>query len=147
LSLFSRALRKAYQELIGDRRDRLTFWVLAGFLPTFIIARLLVAVDPHLFVHIHGTHVHHFTYGIFVLAAVGFVAIVSARPARWLLALVYGIGLALSFDEFGMWVRLTDNYHLDQSEDIMVVILVILVIIVYFADFLRRLLHYLRPGR
>jgi len=102
------------------------------------VARWLVHHDPQLFLHIHGIHVHHFTYGIIVLAVVGFISLVWDRPSRRALATFFGLGLALSFDEFGMWVRLTDNYSLDQSEDVMVGILVFLVIATYGIGLARR---------
>jgi hypothetical protein len=141
------AVRRAYRELIANRIRQVPFWVLVGFLPTFIAARFLVRAEPKLFLHIHGTHVHHFTYGIIVLAIVGFISLVWSRPSRAWLAVFYGIGLALSFDEFGMWVRLTDNYSIDQSEDVMVGILVFLVIVVYFFGILRRVLRILGKSR
>jgi hypothetical protein len=134
----------AYRELIANRVRQVPFWILVGFLPTFLIARLLVAVDPGLFLHIHGTHVHHFTYGVIILAVAGFISLVSPLRAQSWLAVLYGIGLSLAFDEFGMWVRLTTDYNLDQSEDVMVGILVFLVIVVYFAGLLRRALPYMR---
>lgn len=133
------ALHAAYRELIGDRRRQMPFWILAGFLPTYIIARTLVSTDPNLFLNVHGVHVHHFIYGIIVLAAVGFIAIVAPglkyRP--WL-ATLYGLGLALSFDEFGMWVHLTANYNLDMSEDVMTGLLVFLAAAVYCTGLVRR---------
>lgn len=142
--ILSSAVRRAYLELISNRRRQMPFWMLVGFLPTFLIARTLVNLDPNLFLHIHGTHVHHFTYGIIVLAIVGFIAIVSGEhPYRPWIAIGYGVGLALSFDEFGMWVRLTDNYNLEQSENIMVAILVFFVVVVYFIGILRRALRIL----
>jgi hypothetical protein len=142
--MFSRSLRLAYRELISDRRDRVSFWVLSGFLPTFVIARLLVKSFPALFFHLHGVHVHHFTYGIFVLALAGFIALTRSGPTPFWLSAFYGVGLALAFDEFGMWLHLTDNYDLDQSENAMVIILVFLVIVVYLIDWLRRASHYIR---
>ena len=146
--LVSSAIRRAYLELISNRRRQMPFWMLVGFLPTFVVARTLVALDPNLFLHIHGTHVHQFTYGIIVLAIMGFVAIVSGEhPYRPWIAIGYGVGLALSFDEFGMWVRLTDNYNLEQSENIMVAILVFFVTVVYFVGILRRVLRILRRVR
>ncbi|HSX01622.1 MAG TPA: hypothetical protein VLF67_05270 [Candidatus Saccharimonas sp.] len=129
--LILRPLAYAYREIIANRRRQIPFWVLAGFLPTYMIARWLTSTFPQFFFHIHGVHVHHFTYGIIVLAIVGFVSLVWQSPSRRVLALFYGIGLALSFDEFGMWVRLTDNYNIDQSEDVMVGILAFLVIATY----------------
>jgi hypothetical protein len=123
------------------------FWVLAGFLPTFLIARFLVATAPTLFVTVRGVHVHHFIWGVIVLAIVGFISLVSPEyPPRPALAVSYGIGLALAFDEFGMWLRLTSSYNLDQSEDVMVGILVFLVIAVYFMGLIRRALRIMRRG-
>lgn len=138
------AFRSAYRELIANRVRQVPFWVLAGFLPTFIIARFTVGLAPGLFLDVHGTHVHHFTYGVIILAVAGFVSLVSPNRAQWWLAVLYGVGLALAFDEFGMWLRLTSDYNLDQSEDVMVGILAFLVIAVYCGGLLRRTLHYLR---
>ena len=141
------ALGRAYRELIADRRAQAPFWILVGFLPTFIVARLTVSTNPNLYLDIHGVHVHHFTYGIFVLAIVGFVAVAwpQMRFYRWL-AVVYGLGLALAFDEFGMWLRLTSNYNIDSSEDVMTGLLTFLVIAVYCTRIIRRALKYLPSG-
>jgi hypothetical protein len=135
--------RRAYLELIHNRREQMPFWMLVGFLPTFIIARQLVAHLPTLFLHVRGTHVHHFTYGFFVLAIVGFISLTYNRYRR-VQAFFYGVGLALCFDEFGMWVRLTDNYNIDASEDIMAAILALLVFIVYGVGLVRRALLFAR---
>lgn len=144
-SLAGRAFRRAYRELIGDRRRHMPFWILVGFLPTFLAARFLVADYPGIFVNVRGVHVHHFTWGVIVLAIVGFISLVSPRyPPRPMLAAAYGIGLALAFDEFGMWLRLTNTYNLDSSEDVMVGILVFLVIAVYFMGIIGRALRYMR---
>lgn len=139
------AFYRAYRELIANRVRQIPFWMLVGFLPTFIIARFLVDHFPNYFVSIHGVHVHHYTWGFFVLAIVGFISLVSPHyPPRPPLAMAYGMGLALAFDEFGMWVHLTSNYRLDQSEDVMVGILVFLVAIVYLTGLVRATFKYLR---
>jgi hypothetical protein len=139
------AFRRAYRELIGERSKHMPFWMLVGFLPTFLIARFLVSHDPDLFVSVHGLHVHHFTWGVIVLAVVGFISLVAPKyPPRPVLAIAYGVGLAMAFDEFGMWLRLTDQYNLDSSEDVMVGILAFLVIAVYFTGLLRRAFKYMR---
>ncbi len=135
--MFFKPFKFAFEELILNRRKQFAFWILAGFLPTFLTARFLVAHFPDLFLNIHGTHVHHFTYGFFVLAIIGFVSIVSER-ARRVQAVIYGIGLALAFDEFGMWLRLTSDYHLDSSEDAIAWIIAFLVFLVYGVGILRR---------
>ena len=73
--MFLKPFMFAFQELVLNRRKQIPFWVLAGFLPTFLVARFLVSSYPGLFVQVRGTHVHHFIYGFFVLAIVGFISI------------------------------------------------------------------------
>ena len=98
---------------------------------------LIVQHFPYLFLHVHGTHVHHFTYGVFVLSIIGFIAITTDQGRR-LQAFVYGIGIALAFDEFGMWVRLTDRYNIEASEDAIAWIFAFLVFLVYGIGIIRR---------
>ncbi len=117
------------------------FWVLVTFLPTFLIARLVVYNLPDLFLEFRGVHVHHLTYGIILLAAAGFLAlnVKSERQKKWCAAL-YGIGLALAFDEFGMWLHLEDNYWVRYSYDAIIMIAAILINVVYLSFFWRRIL-------
>jgi hypothetical protein len=86
---------------------------LFGFILTFIAARTVVLLImsrrmPNLYFFLRGTHVHHLNYGIFLLAGVGaylLFRIPSGKSLRGA-ALVYGIAMALTFDEFGMWLQL-----------------------------------------
>ncbi|MGN6368242.1 MAG: hypothetical protein ACTHN5_08290 [Phycisphaerae bacterium] len=113
--------------------------VLASFLLTFLVARVLViCIMAHklpaaLFFHVGKTHVHHLNYGIFLLSAVGGY-LVFRRPCGWRMnvaAVVYGIGLGLTFDEFGMWVHLGGLYWQRASFDAVVVVGAILTLIAY----------------
>ncbi len=118
--------------------------VLVSFLLTFLAARVTVFLImsrriPDLFLHLCGTHVHHLNYGIFLLSGVGLLLLIS-RPTGRKLALaaaVYGVGLALTFDEFGMWLHLGGGYWQRASFDAVVVITAALGAIVY-APMLRR---------
>jgi hypothetical protein len=105
--------------------------VFLSFLLTFITARVLVILImtrriPDLFLHAHGTHIHHLNYGIFILSAVGALLVFVTRPSdklRKLCALFYGFGMALTFDEFGMWLHLGGGYWQRGSFDAVVVLL------------------------
>jgi hypothetical protein len=145
--LLQNALKDAYRQLISQPSKQLPFWILTGFLPTFLISRLIVDTSPNLHLTVHGTHVHHLTYGIIVLALTGFVSLVWTRVPRRTLATVYGVGLALAFDEFGMWLHLTSNYNIDTSEDVMVGILVFLVCVVYGVGIARNIYRYFHPAK
>ncbi|MEJ2554236.1 MAG: hypothetical protein P8079_09645 [Gammaproteobacteria bacterium] len=109
------------------------------FLLTFIAARVLVFLImshrlPDLFLYLGGTHVHHLNYGIFLLCGVG-AYLLFAHPTqkRWRRAAVaYGVGLALTFDEFGMWLHLGGSYWQRASFDAVAVIVAILGFFAYF---------------
>ena len=56
-------------------------------------------------------------YGIFLLVAVGAFLLFRGPTGRALgiSAVAYGIGLALTFDEFGMWVRLDGSTYWQRA--------------------------------
>jgi hypothetical protein len=57
-------------------------------------------------------HLHHMAVGILLLLATGFatVAFSPAGDGRDLTAIVFGIGAALTLDEFALWLYLRDVY-------------------------------------
>ena len=128
-----------------EERRELARRVLAAFILTFVIARVLVILimagklPPELFFHIRGTHVHHLNYGIFLLSVSG-ALLIFARPTGKRLsavAVLYGIGLALTFDEFGMWLHLGGLYWQRASYDAVVTVGALLALIAYGASIRR----------
>lgn len=115
---------------------RLTFIAL---LLTFIASRTLVILImsrrmPDLFFHLGGTHVHHLNYGIFLLSTIAGVMLFATRlnPAqRSLCALLYGVAMALTFDEFGMWLHLGGSYWQRASFDAVIVVLTVFALIAF----------------
>ncbi len=103
--------------------------VLVSFLATFTIFRTVIFLImdrrlPDMFVYIGGTHVHHLNLGIFMLSIVGaylLFALPKGHDADWA-AVLYGIGLALTFDEFGMWLHLGGGYWQRASFDAVTVV-------------------------
>jgi len=111
---------------------------LFGFILTFIVARAFVFLImshqiPNFYFFLQGTHVHHLNYGIFLLAAVCGYS-VFRRPvgrAAGAAALAYGIAMALTFDEFGMWLHLGGSYWQRASVDAVVIIAALLGLCAY----------------
>jgi hypothetical protein len=66
--------------------------------------------------------VHHLNYGIFLLAGVGAYLLFTPGPVAPAAAVVYGIGLGLTFDEFGMWLHLNGDYWQRASFDAVIVL-------------------------
>jgi hypothetical protein len=111
---------------------------LLAFILTFIAARITVLLImarriPNLYFFLSSTHVHHLNYGIFLLAAVGaytLMATPSPQGARRA-ALIYGVAMALTFDEFGMWLHLGGSYWQRASLDATVVVAAVLALLGY----------------
>ena len=111
---------------------------LFGFILTFIAARTVVLLImsnrmPNLYFFLRGTHVHHLNYGIFLLAAVGGYLLLRMPSGNALkvAALVYGIAMALTFDEFGMWLHLGGSYWQRASVDAIIVVAALLALIAF----------------
>jgi hypothetical protein len=121
------------------QRNQLARLVLAAFIFTFVIARILVIfimagkLPPGLFFHVKGTHVHHLNYGIFLLSISGAISLFGRPRGGWLsaTAAIYGIGLGLTFDEFGMWLHLGGPYWQRASYDAVVTVAAVLALIAY----------------
>ena len=116
--------------------DQLARRALFGFIITFIASRAMVFLImaqrvPNLYFFMRGTHVHHLNYGIFLLAAVG-AYLLFAQPggrALRIAALLYGMAMALTFDEFGMWLHLGGSYWQRASIDAIIVVAAVLALI------------------
>ena len=83
---------------------------------------------PNLYFFLRGTHVHHLNYGIFLLAGVGAYLLFSIRGTKQLryAALAYGVAMALTFDEFGMWLHLGGSYWQRASVDAIILVAAVL---------------------
>lgn len=119
----ARRLLAAYRHSFRDHRRERLFLASLGFFVTFGLARLVtyggrVEWLPMIQVWFGDTHVHHLVWGILLLLAVGYGWILMAgtdgrglshTAGRWL-SLIYGVGAALTLDEFALWLNLKDVY-------------------------------------
>ncbi len=127
-----------------ETAHQLARYSLFGFLITFILARVFVFLImskamPNLYFFMGNTHVHHLNYGIFLLSTVAGYS-VFRRPtgrAAEITALLYGIAMGLTFDEFGMWLHLGGSYWQRASVDAAIVVAAFFAL-VGFASTLRR---------
>src|SRR5262249_23530283 len=78
--------------------------VVAALALTLGGARLFSLLFPR--VHCEPFRMHIHAYGIFILAVAVYLALLfhGARGRSWI-ALLYGLGLVLTFDEFGLWIN------------------------------------------
>src|SRR5262245_62078240 len=118
------------KEIVSSLRRQVRshpFWLLASFLATFLASRIVVFLimyhdSPELYVRVGGTHVHHHVWGILLLAGLGLYMLLgdrrSLRPRR--AAMLYGVALGLTFDEFGLWLNMGGSYWQRSSYDAVV---------------------------
>ena len=104
---------------IPDRPQRRLFLASISFILTFLAVRLLVAsithnIGPFGYVEMGGKHIHHLVWGILLLLICGYAEIADAGVGdssssilvSRLIALIYGVGAALTLDEFALWLNL-----------------------------------------
>lgn len=141
-------VRRAFWWLFVNKREEIPFIVFWNFLFTFLVTRTYVYLTNHdivsliipEYVVLNAVHVHHFFWGIIILAAVGFWALYDIRPvAHRRLAVIYGIGLGLTFDEFALWLRLKDDYGARLSYDAVITISLVFLNVIYFPGFWKRM--------
>ncbi len=82
-----------------------------------------------------GYHIHHFYIGIFLICLAGWWALAgSRRLSRRHLAVMYGAGLGLFFDEIGLLLTWGD-YHSQLTYYLSLLLAAVLLNIVFFSNF------------
>jgi hypothetical protein len=112
-------ITRAYQHGIEAPGKELHFLVLVAFLCSFgfirtsaHMIRAQVSWWPGNVQTKGGTHIHHLVWGILLLLVSGYVGVAIAPDSPWreLAAIVFGIGMGLTLDEFALWLNLEDVY-------------------------------------
>lgn len=112
-------LRNLYSLHFKDERRERFFLASVGFLCAFAVVRgithlIRVGIGPFHNVTAGTTHIHHLVWGILLLLVVGYmwlseVGVGSSRLAS-ATAVAFGVGAALTLDEFALWLNLQDVY-------------------------------------
>ncbi len=147
LGFFSKMKKTIYRKVSRKEAglySSVLFPIMFAFILTFVGSRIVSIVDPsfHLFDMDNGVRVHHYTYGIFILAVSGYLALTLNGPkATFLIALLHGFGLGLAFDELGMWLKLRDDDIARWSYDGFNIIIGLSLLILTFKPGIKRLKH------
>ena len=148
-NFFSKPPHFLYEKFVKRQKEGVSFVIFLFFLIGFIISRAWVylsiigLVPASLTENVRGVHIHHFAWGILINSIVGYLVFVIPRADfhKWKLKLaaLFGIGLALTFDEFGMWLRLQDDYLVRHGYDAIILISILFINIIYFGGLWQRL--------
>jgi hypothetical protein len=109
---------------IPDRPRRRMFIASVSFVLTFAGVRFLVRlimsnVGPFEWVMVRGLHIHHLVWGILILLLVGYGWLLDLGRSHSplsiffsrLMSVSYGVGAALTLDEFALWLNLEPNIY------------------------------------
>lgn len=100
----------------ASRRETVLFNLFSGFTGSFAYARLSTAGIrggwwPLGNVKVGGSHIHHFVPGIALAFATGAAALLTeSQEIETFLAVPFGVGVGLTFDEVALLLRLQDVY-------------------------------------
>ena len=124
LCLHHPRVAEMFHQHVRDRPRRRLFLAAVGFFFTLALARAIAYaagrnIGPFHYIYIRGTHVHHLVWGILLLLVVGFCWLIevgtgtkaSSLFASRLMSLLYGVGAALTLDEFALWLNLEDKVY------------------------------------
>jgi hypothetical protein len=119
-------LKRLYRFHFRDERRERLFLTSVGFAVTVAVVRvvtLMIRMDvgPVHNVTAGGLHIHHLVWGILLLLLVGFVWMLEIGVgSSWvasLTAIAFGVGAALTLDEFALWLNLSDVYWQRQGRE------------------------------
>jgi hypothetical protein len=121
-------LGRLIHEHIADRPRRRLFLASVSFFLTFAIVRGMVycirhQIPPFHYMIMEGRHIHHLVPGILILLAVGYGWLCefgtgsdsSSLFASRFMSILYGVGAALTLDEFALWLNLKDVYFVREG--------------------------------
>lgn len=131
---------KRFIKRLDDSKRLSQFLILISFLITFAIVRIITHLQKLNILPNQPSdilHIHHLVPGIILLLISGYVGISfwSVHKLRVFMAILFGIGAALTIDEFALWFYLRDVYWAKQGRDsidgiILVILLISIVLLI-----------------
>ncbi len=92
-------------------RPNLSLYALISFAVSFLAARAFTSVAPDLYLVRAGYHIHHFWYGLVLMATGGWIGInYSGDKLDRFAASLYGLGGGLVGDEVGLLLTFGNYY-------------------------------------
>ena len=127
-SLSTSRLRSAYRHSFANPKEERRLLSATSFGVTFAAARAVTHAiragrGPFRNITPGGRHIHHMTFGIVGLIAVGYAWLneigtgTGGAFASRTTALAYGAGSALTLDEFALWLNLEDDYWTTEGRE------------------------------
>jgi hypothetical protein len=109
-------------------KPNLSMVALLSFIEAFTVARIFTIVYPEVVWRIGGFHIHHFWYGLVLLAVGGWLGIsVESERASRVAAILFGTGGGLIVDEAGVLLTLSAPGYWEEFTYTFVIVLLTVV--------------------
>jgi len=125
-----RSPRALYRKHFADQCQERRFLSTVGFFSTFTAVRAVTHAirdnkGPFRNITPGGRHIHHMTFGIAGMILTGTLWIndignganQNSRRASRITSTMFGAGVALTLDEFALWLNLQDDYWTKQGRE------------------------------
>ena len=132
----TRAVSKDHDQLgyFGSYRRARAFLASVGFFITFAVVRAITHAIKNQIGPFHdidvggssgGLHIHHLVWGILLLLIIGYLWLFqvgtglgeSSALASCITSVLYGVGAALTLDEFAIWLNVRDVYWAKEGRE------------------------------
>src|SRR5512142_958151 len=128
IALLRGRFHQIYRSHLGESRRERHFLGSLAFFITFGTVRIITysilsGIGPFHDISAGGRHIHHLVWGILLLLLVGYLWLAeigtgARNSSVWagrITALLFGMGAALTLDEFALWLNLADVYWSPQG--------------------------------
>lgn len=108
-------------------KPNLSVLAMISFIASFAVARVFTSIYPKTIWEVSGLHIHHFWYGIALLAVGGWIGIsYQSEKIDRLAAILFGAGGGLIGDEVGLLLTLSVGAYWAETTYTLVIIFVTL---------------------
>jgi len=117
-------------------RPNLSLTALLSFIASFAIARAFTSLSPETTVRFSGYHIHHFWFGVALLAIGGWLGIsYESKRVDRIAAILFGAGGGLIGDEVGLLLTEFGNYWTDLTYTLVITFLALASILIIVARY------------
>jgi hypothetical protein len=123
-------IHRVYRRRLVETGRAHLFLASIGFFTAALVVRAITFaihndIGPFHDVSVGGRHIHHLVWGILLLLVTGFAWVTrvgtgesgSSVLAARIVCMLYGVGAALTLDEFALWLNLQDVYWERQGRE------------------------------
>lgn len=116
-------------------RPNLSFIALLSFIASFAVARIFTTFFPETALRFIGYHIHHFWFGVALLAIGGWLGIsYESERVNRIAAILFGAGGGLIGDEVGLLLTF-ENYWTDITYTLVVIFLALASVLIIVAKY------------